>query len=51
MHSRFQDNVDVTVDERFLGGNDGRALEIEVVVETVKYKVHAIGGDAVDEVD
>lgn len=39
-------DVDVAVDERLQGGDDDGALELEVVVETVEYEVHPIGGDA-----
>lgn len=46
MHSRFDDNVDLAVVERFPGGDDGGALELEIVVETVKYEVHFIGDNA-----
>lgn len=48
---RFEDDVDVAVYERLLGRNDGRALQAEVVVEAVEDEVHAVRGDAVNELD
>lgn len=46
---RFQYDVDVPVYEHFLGCDDSRALQAEVVVGAVEDEVHAVGGDAVDE--
>lgn len=48
---RFQDDVDVPVYERFIGPEDGCALQAEVVVEAVKDEVDAVCRDAVDELD
>lgn len=48
---RFEDDVDVAVYERLLGRDDGRALQAEVVVEPVEDEVHAVRGDAVNELN
>lgn len=48
-NGRFENDIDVAVYECFLRCNDSRALQVEVVVETVEDEVHAVRGNAVDE--
>lgn len=48
-NGRFENDIDVAVYQCFLRSNDSRALQVEVVVETVEDEVHAVRGNAVDE--